>query len=145
MTVISKTSKRILDNKKVDSAGCWKWQLSTVRGYGQISISGRMKKAHRVSYEEFVGPILDGLQIDHLCGVTDCVNPDHLEAVTPRENVMRSNNPAALNHKKERCKRGHRLEPIWNATYKKWHRRCTVCHNAKNAEGRIRRRLNAGS
>jgi hypothetical protein len=53
------------------------------------------------------GPIPDGLHLDHLCKVRNCVRPSHLEAVTPRENVMRSDGVASLNARKTHCKRGH--------------------------------------
>lgn len=73
-----------------DSNGCWLWQGWTRRGYGATSDSGRKVSAHRASYEFFVGPIPEGLHLDHLCRVTQCVNPAHLEPVTPAENVRRS-------------------------------------------------------
>jgi hypothetical protein len=59
-------------------------------GYCRIHFQGKPVLAHRVSYEEFVGPIPDGHQVDHLCRVLACIRPDHLEAVTPAENIHRS-------------------------------------------------------
>lgn len=71
----------------VDSNGCWVWQGGRdVKGYGKLE--GR--RAHRVYYERYVGPIPAGLQIDHLCRNTGCCNPNHLDAVTSAENVRRS-------------------------------------------------------
>ena len=73
------------------STGCWIWQQSTsFNGYGQVWHEGRLQRAHRVFYQLYVGPIPDGLQIDHKCVNKLCVNPDHLAAVTALENVHRT-------------------------------------------------------
>ena len=77
------------------ATGCWIWQPKGGgnHGYGQLSrtVGGRQITllAHRFSYETFVGPIPEGLQIDHLCSTRRCVNPDHLEPVTQQENLRR--------------------------------------------------------
>lgn len=92
-------------------SGCWLWtgHISPT-GYGAMSIGMKGKRtAHSVAYELYHGPITEGLEIDHLCRVRACVNPDHLEAVTQYENNMRSSSPAALNARKTHCKRGHPL------------------------------------
>ncbi len=90
--------------------GCWLWTGHIGRnGYGVIGIGGRkLAKAHRFAYERFIGPIPDGMQLDHLCRVRHCVNPTHLEPVSNRENVIRGNEarPRAL-----ACKRGHLFTP----------------------------------
>lgn len=74
-----------------DGLKCWPWLASTVHGYGQINRDGRPRMAHRVAYELLVGPIPEGLDLDHLCRTHCCVNPAHLEPVTRGENVRRSN------------------------------------------------------
>lgn len=72
------------------TATCWLWTASlSTNGYGQFTPYGRTVPAHRFSYETFVGPIPPRLEIDHLCGVRRCVNPDHLEPVTHHENMRR--------------------------------------------------------
>jgi hypothetical protein len=70
---------------------CWIWQRATLkpRGYGTAYRNGKSGLAHRIYYEEHVGPIPKGLHLDHLCEVPACVNPDHLEPVTCRENLRR--------------------------------------------------------
>lgn len=75
----------------VDAAtGCWLWQLTTDRGgYGTTRRHGRNVRVHRVFYEDANGPIPDGLPLDHLCSTPACVNPTHLEPVTPTENTRR--------------------------------------------------------
>lgn len=89
------------------NSGCWIWLNQLDKdGYG----SGfdkrvyKKKRAHRLAYEEWKGPIEDGLHIDHLCRVRCCVNPDHLEAVTCKENIRRGNTGGKV---LERCQRGH--------------------------------------
>ena len=78
---------------KVDKSrpdGCWQWTAATNgRGYGQIWIAPKYMVAHRVAYKLFVGPVPEGLDLDHLCRNRGCVNPEHLEPVTRRENVRR--------------------------------------------------------
>lgn len=73
------------------SGECWLWQGRLDRfGYGRITVNQQPAKAHRISYETFVGPIPTGLQIDHLCRVRQCVRPDHLEPVTAKVNMERA-------------------------------------------------------
>lgn len=106
--------ERLFD--KVDvTATCWLWTGSINNaGYGRISVNNRPKYAHRVMYELVVGPIPDGLHLDHLCRVRHCVNPDHLEPVTNRENTLgRGLGRAAIEHRERQrtglCSKGHSL------------------------------------
>jgi HNH endonuclease len=68
--------------------GCWLWTGAIDRGYGQFVWNGR-KRAHRVAYELIIGPIPEGLELDHLCRNKSCVRPEHLEPVTKAENIRR--------------------------------------------------------
>lgn len=98
---------------EVDTNGCWVWQRArTGNGYAAQRWQGRVVPAHRLSYESFVGPIPEGLFLDHLCRNPPCVNPAHLEPVTSRENTRRSPiTTAALNSAKTQCPQGHRYTP----------------------------------
>jgi len=81
----------------VPFSGCWVWTGSLQGGgYARIMTDGRMQPAHRVAYELKHGPIPDGLEMDHLCRVRCCVNPDHLEAVTTSVNQLRGNAPSVV-------------------------------------------------
>lgn len=87
---------------------CWLWTAAVDRrGYGRFQLQGRTVGAHRFAYELLVGPITAGLQIDHLCRVTSCVNPAHMEPVTADENRRRE----AEANRKSHCPRGHEFTP----------------------------------
>src|SRR5882757_2009475 len=86
---------------------CWNWTAGKVDGYGVFKIGGTDKKAHRVAYEAVVGPIPEGMCIDHLCRNRACVYPLHMEVVTWRQNIHRGQGIAAKNRAKTHCKRGH--------------------------------------
>lgn len=103
------TGERILHYAVPRANGCWQWSaLCDKAGYGYLAIRSVPKLAHRLSYETFVGPIPDGLHIDHLCRNRACVNPDHLEAVTPEENRRRAN--VQPRKTQPHCPRGHEYE-----------------------------------
>ena len=104
--------------------GCWLWKayIST-SGYGQFTISRRHYPAHRVSYELLVGRIPEGLEVDHLCRVRHCVNPDHLEPVTRLENIRRGICKRNLTH----CLRGHEFTESNTYIQKNGCRRCRTC------------------
>lgn len=87
---------------------CWNWTAaSTPLGYGRFSSQGKLVYAHRYSYELFKDDIPDGLELDHLCRNPSCVNPDHLDVITHKENMNRGVGPSALNSRKTHCPRDH--------------------------------------
>lgn len=111
---------------------CWLWDGAPSRkGYAQFrNAEGRQLPVHRYSYELCVGPVPAGMQLDHLCRVHHCVNPEHLEPVTPRENLMRGQTLAAANAAKTACKRGHPYTP--ENTYEHSGRRhCRPCQRLR--------------
>jgi HNH endonuclease len=120
-------------NKVEKTATCWLWtgDVSTY-GYAQFHLGSRAKritvKGHRLSYEMFLGPITEGMTLDHKCRVRRCVNPAHLEPVSARENVRRGLSIPAQNARKRVCQHGH----PFNGLNTKWRknppgRDCKAC------------------
>lgn len=124
--------------------GCWDWTgARTEKGYGQFWHAGGMVKAHRFAYEHGVGPIPDGLELDHLCRNTSCVNPDHLEPVTTTENLRRSRVARVVD---VACKRGHPWTDENTYVDAKGRRQCRTCaRNRDRARDRRDRRRTASN
>ena len=117
-----------------ESDDCWPWIGSTTpRGYGKISVAGRLSYAHRVSFELHVRPIPSGLTIDHLCRNTSCVNPSHLEPVTQAVNNSRAR--ALITS----CPHGHPYDEE-NTGVDGGSRRCKACDRIKHAARASKRR-----
>jgi hypothetical protein len=113
---------------------CWLWTGGkTGLGYGQLGVNGRAFLAHRWIYEVCNGPIPAGLELDHLCRNPGCVNPDHLEPVTHRINLLRGVTLAAQGAQVTHCPQGHEYagENLLIKTTKKGkhHRACRQCSN----------------
>lgn len=120
--------------------GCWTWSGSlTPKGYGKFWDGARMVRAHRYAYECLRGAIPAGLQIDHLCRVRNCVNPDHMEPVTVRVNVLRGVSFSAINALRTHCMRGHEFTAD-NTYWNKGKRECRICRRYAKARARARKR-----
>lgn len=126
---------------RVADGDCWLWTgLTDIDGYGIIGEGGnncRSLRVHRVVYQMAVGPIPEGMVIDHLCRVRNCANPAHLEVVTPAENTRRSN---AVRPLPTHCIRGHAFDARNTYITKEGHRRCRVCKAAHERERQRRLR-----
>lgn len=124
---------------KVAVAGpdeCWEWTGCRLpRGYGQFNaeVDGEWRKvyAHRWSYEHHVGPIPEGMTIDHQCGNPPCVNPRHLKVATQVDNTMRGSSPAAQNARKTHCVNGHEFAPENTYVWTNGHRTCKACNRER--------------
>ena len=129
------------ESKLVRAEGCWPWQAyRTPRGYGYFSVNDRLETAHRVAYQLYVGPIPEGLEVDHLCGNPSCVNPAHLEPVIHKVNSQRRFNYANGGTVKTHCLRGHPLTPENLRPNQGNHRRCRECARIHDRNRRARAR-----
>lgn len=131
----------ISDSHSVE--GCWLWRKHVDKsGYARTTYAKDYEQlAHRLSYRLFKGEIPDGLTIDHLCRRRYCINPDHLDAVTQRENVLRGEGVAARRARQTHCKRGHEFSRENTYIFRNGRRGCRSC--AKSA--RRRRYLETGT
>ena len=114
---------------------CWLWTASTRNGYGAYFHAGQMTPAHRVAYEHLIGPIPEGLEIDHLCRVRACVNPAHLEPVTHQENQLRGpyiGGKANQTH----CIHGHEFTPGNTYIRPNGTRNCLTCITTRTRQRR---------
>jgi len=117
---------------------CWNWKAGLdSHGYGFIKLNKVNAKAYRVAYELVKGPIPEGKQIDHLCRNRKCVNPDHLEPVTRRENILRGEGVSAINARKTHCSRGHEYTEENTYLYKgqRRFRVCKECDKIRHRKG----------
>lgn len=143
---------RLMERVAKAESGCWIFQGHINQtGYGLITDqAGRTIRAHRAMYMELVGPIPDGLHLDHLCNVRACVNPEHLEPVTLQVNTQRAveRHAAGLTTWKDRqvgnsqrthCSQGHELTAETATSRKDGGVRCLLCERIRD-----RRRRAAG-
>ncbi|GGU52168.1 HNH endonuclease signature motif containing protein [Streptomyces lavendofoliae] len=154
----SPVQDRLLSRVEKTTHGCWLYphQL-TEQGYGRITDDlGRTVHAHRASYAAFVGPIPDGLQVDHDCHNRDltcvggpqclhrrCVNPAHLRAVTARANILSGRTVAARNAAKTHCPQGHEYTAENTYTLEGHGRQCLICVRKQKASQKPKKGLTA--
>ncbi len=141
-------------SKVAKTDGCWLWTGALINGYGVFSVKRKNKYAHRFCYELLVGPITDGLSLDHVChnsaedcsgGIScahrRCVRPDHLDPVTLRTNTMRSpHTRPSINASKTHCPQGHPLSKARS----NGQRLCVECNRRQTRENSMARRRLAG-
>jgi len=139
--------ERITSRVLVTPSGCWEWSGSrTPQGYGRLSFDGEPTYSHRLAYELFVGPIPQGLQIDHLCRNRACCNPDHLEPVSGAENLHRSAfTVASRNVRKTQCPQGHPYDDENTYVTPNGARGCRTCRRTSDLAYRTRKALRAAN
>jgi hypothetical protein len=132
--------------RKEPNGGCWLWPGSLdSKGYAHTgySIDGKTYDArlHQLFYTRFAGPVGEGLELDHLCRVRACCNPDHLEAVSHQENTrrgeaggLRNRGPVWENSQKSHCKNGHPFDEANTYRTKNGNRRCRACNREEKRE-----------
>lgn len=129
---MSSIEERFLAKVSKQPSGCWLWTaFKNPSGYGMFRVQSNVRLAHRVSYELFNVPIPDGLVLDHLCRVRNCVNPDHLRVCSRAENNLApgSLSTAKKNSDATHCPRGHRLGA---SNSRSDSRSCKACHQARS-------------
>lgn len=138
MTTITAAQRwRVWERTQITD-GCWLWTgQRTDEGYGLIWADGTTQMAHRVMHQLLLGPIPDGYEVDHLCFVTACVRPSHLEAVTPAENQRRK-----VAHRTH-CHRGHPFSGTNVRARTDGGRRCLTCRDDANRRSYLRRKAQA--
>jgi hypothetical protein len=125
---------RFWDKIQFRSDRCWDWTGNHDKlGYSRMAFAKLGRRAHRVAYELLIGPIPDGLEIDHLCRNRGCVNPWHLEPVTHRENVRRGKLATVT-----QCTKGHPYDALNTGIYR-GRRYCRTCMRHDSHERYLRR------
>lgn len=132
---------------KVDKRpdGCWVWTGTSYEGYGYIRRAGVTQRVYRWAYVTFVGPVPDGLELDHLCRNRSCVNPEHLEPVTHDENMRRAV-PYHFLGNRAACANGHAFDEANTVMRADGSgRACRACRRECNRRQRVKRaRATAG-
>jgi hypothetical protein len=130
MTPIERIENRTIITPGPMPTDCHICHLATSdTGYVHLKVNGRTVSAHRTTYEHVNGPIPPGLMIDHLCRQRNCVNPEHMEAVTNRTNVLRGQSPIAIAVRTNKCIRNHDMTDAYIAPT--GHRQCRTCNRIR--------------
>jgi hypothetical protein len=116
-------------SKYVISNGCWLWQGPLDKdGYGSFYFRRKNRRAHRVGWYSFNGEIPEGMVVNHFCGNRHCVNPQHLELLTVRDNALKDSRAiGAINARKTHCPRGHEYDRTYRGQ-----RVCSICEREKH-------------
>lgn len=133
--------RRFAERIRIAPDGCWIWQASTgSHGYGQFTVDYHKDLAHRFAYLWHHGHIEKGRQhhLDHLCKNKRCVNPDHLEAVSPLVNIHRGGSRTIPNAQKTHCPTGHEYTPANTRRMPDGGRRCIACEKVQSRASRLR-------
>jgi hypothetical protein len=123
------------------TTGCWEWtgQLSK-QGYGVINVARHMRRSHRFAYETLVSEVPEGLVLDHLCRVRNCVNPTHLEPVTPAENsrrgVLNVGRKGMKLKPRTHCPKGHPYDEVNSYVRASGKRVCRACAKARKQQAK---------
>ncbi len=118
---------------------CWLWTTPRVAdGYGEFQVNRQKVLAHRFSYTLLIGPIPEGLELDHLCRVRHCVRPSHLEPVTHRVNLLRGDTMPIRNAAKTHCPAGHEYSMENTYIRTDGRRYCRTCHQERRKSRRPR-------
>jgi HNH endonuclease len=137
---VNALEQRIAERIRVED-DCWIWTRGTTReGYALLSVRNRTYVVHRLMYEILIGPIPEGLTLDHMCERPSCVNPFHCELSTMRENILRGNGPPAVNARKTHCKNEHPLSGENLYLHPDGRRECRICRRASFTRANRRRR-----
>ena len=141
MSVKQDFLSRVLNKVEITPSGCWLWKGKLFKqGYASIWINGKDRRGHVWTYAHFYGPTPQGKVLDHLCRNRHCINPVHLEPVTPKENAMRSpimgQHLKKINGAKTHCPKGHEYTPE-NIVAGKGRRKCKACHRERERNRRL--------
>lgn len=142
------TLEKILDQIVIEDNGCYVFSgPKDDGGYGRVGYKRRLVRVHRLLYEELVGPVPEGLELDRLCRNHACANPDHLEPVTHKENMARGLVAAVweATRQKTHCKYGHAYDDGNRYSYfssdgQRTYRGCRICRSRAMREYRQRQR-----